>query len=207
MTTKKAAPKKAQPQKAKGAVGRPSSFKPEYCEQARKLCLFGISDTGIAFFFDVDVETLAAWANQHPAFLVALCPTQEEIDAYAYAVDSKRKLRSARRKASTSPSQRIRAAVSGRMWSALKAQGIKKDRKLFDALGYSMDDLVRHLEGKFSAGMTWENYGRWHVDHIKPCALFDLTDSNQFDQCWALSNLQPLWASENVRKGARYACA
>jgi hypothetical protein len=50
--------------------------------------------------------------------------------------------------------------------------------------------------------MTWENYGPvWHVDHIRPCASFDLTDPAQQRECFHFSNLQPLFAAENLAKG------
>jgi hypothetical protein len=52
-------------------------------------------------------------------------------------------------------------------------------------------------------GMSWDSYGEWHVDHVRPCSLFDQRDAVQFAECWALSNLQPLWAEDNVRKGNR----
>jgi len=51
--------------------------------------------------------------------------------------------------------------------------------------------------------MTWDNYGEWHIDHETPCAAFDLTDPVQQSNCFHYSNLQPLWAEENRRKGAR----
>jgi hypothetical protein len=54
--------------------------------------------------------------------------------------------------------------------------------------------------------MTWDNYGQWHIDHIKPVALFefDSTDDPGFRDCWTLDNLQPLWALDNLRKGNKY---
>jgi hypothetical protein len=52
--------------------------------------------------------------------------------------------------------------------------------------------------------MSWENYGKWHIDHIKPLSLFDLEDPEQLKQACHYTNLQPLWAEENIRKGNRY---
>lgn len=103
------------------------------------------------------------------------------------------------------PSKTIRHNVGARINQCLK--GVKADKGLFSRLQYSLADLMAHLEAQFQPGMTWENYGQWHVDHVKPCALFDFTDAQQFNQCWALSNLQPLWALDNLIKGARYAHA
>jgi hypothetical protein len=73
-----------------------------------------------------------------------------------------------------------------------------------DILGCTIPELRAHLEKQFRQGMTWENYGPvWHVDHIKPCAKFDLLDPAQQQECFHYTNLQPLFAEENLRKGAR----
>ena len=73
-------------------------------------------------------------------------------------------------------------------------------------VGYSLAELKAHIEAQFTDGMSWENYGEWHLDHIKPKASFAFLDSSdsEFLECWALSNLQPLWAEENIFKGAKY---
>lgn len=85
-------------------------------------------------------------------------------------------------------------------------KGSKRGRRAFDLLGFSVDDLRHHLEQQFKPGMTWENYGRWHIDHVVPLAhhVYETPDDEGFSRAWALSNLQPLWAAENVSKGARY---
>jgi len=68
-------------------------------------------------------------------------------------------------------------------------------------VGCSIDQLKRHLEKQFKIGMTWNNYGRWHVDHIKPCASFNLSKPKEQRSCFNYTNLQPLWAKENIKKG------
>lgn len=55
----------------------------------------------------------------------------------------------------------------------------------------------------FTNGMTWDNYGQWHVDHIRPCALYDLTKEDQQMACFHYTNLQPLWAKDNMSKGVK----
>lgn len=72
-------------------------------------------------------------------------------------------------------------------------------------LGCSILELKFYLEDRFKEGMTWKNYGDWHIDHIIPLASFDLTDREQFLKACHYSNLQPLWASENISKGKRVA--
>ena len=51
--------------------------------------------------------------------------------------------------------------------------------------------------------MSWENYGKWHIDHIIPCNIFDLTIPSQQEECFNWKNLQPLWAADNLRKGSK----
>ena len=70
-------------------------------------------------------------------------------------------------------------------------------------LGCSLARAVKHLESKFLNGMSWENYGEWHIDHRKPLAWFDLTDAGEVAKACHYKNLQPLWARENQSKGAR----
>jgi hypothetical protein len=75
-------------------------------------------------------------------------------------------------------------------------------------LGCSLASFQIYIESKFKPGMTWENYGTvWEIDHILPCALFDLTKPEHQRACFHFSNLQPLGKSENRRKGAKALCA
>lgn len=102
------------------------------------------------------------------------------------------------------PGIRIRANLRRRIHKALK--GICKSVGTMSLIGCSLNEFKVHLESRFKPGMTWENYGPvWHVDHIKPCAKFDLTDPEQQRFCFHWSNQQPLFARENMRKGDKYA--
>lgn len=76
----------------------------------------------------------------------------------------------------------------------------KASRKL---LGCSPAQLRAHLESLWLPGMSWDNYGLygWHIDHKIPCSAFDLTQPAQVEQCFHYTNLQPLWAEDNLRKG------
>jgi endogenous inhibitor of DNA gyrase (YacG/DUF329 family) len=81
---------------------------------------------------------------------------------------------------------------------------IKKDRNSWiNLVGYTKFDLMKHLEKQFTKGMNWNNYGKWHIDHIKPVTAFKFSSyhDKEFKECWSLNNLQPLWASDNIRKG------
>ena len=69
-------------------------------------------------------------------------------------------------------------------------------------LGCDIDHFKQHLENKFTEGMAWDNYGEWHIDHIIPCDSFDLTIAENQEKCFNYTNTQPLWARDNIIKGA-----
>lgn len=79
----------------------------------------------------------------------------------------------------------------------------KKDRKTLEMLGCSVAQFIAYIEAKFLPGMTWENRNEWHLDHIRPCKSFDLTNPLDRDICFHYTNYQPLWAIDNLRKHAR----
>lgn len=101
---------------------------------------------------------------------------------------------------SANPKFRLKQAISAYLYWCLK--GGKRGRRAEDILGFSIDELRCHLERQFTSGMTWDNYGQWHVDHILPVASFSFAtpDDPGFRACWALTNLRPLWAKDNIRK-------
>lgn len=187
-------------------MGRPTSYKAEYAAQALKLCKLGLTDEQIAFFFEVDLDTIALWAWECEDFFNAITPSfeqREQWQAASYA--AREKTRAAKRKRrANSVHHRIADSMRARMWAALKG---KTSGSCLSRLGYTLDELKQHLEARFLPGMTWENYGQWHIDHKKPCALFDLSKPVDFAKCWALENLQPLWAEDNIKKGASYGSA
>ena len=86
------------------------------------------------------------------------------------------------------------------------SDSIKYNKKnhYFEIVGYTLENLKSHLEKTFKENMSWDNYGRggWHIDHIKPLVLFDLSQEEEFKKAWSLSNLQALWEFENCSKGS-----
>lgn len=108
------------------------------------------------------------------------------------------------RKRRQDPLQRMIDSQRSRVRQALKLN--KKAHCTIDLLGCSPMELREYLESKFEDGMTWENRGLhgWHIDHIKPCASFDLSDPEQQKECFHYTNLQPLWAKDNLSKGSHY---
>lgn len=85
-----------------------------------------------------------------------------------------------------------------RLWHATK--GRMRTERAIELLGCTAEELRTKLESQFQPGMSWNNYGQWHVDHKHPLSLFDLFDEEQLKKSCHFSNLQPMWASENIRK-------
>ena len=80
---------------------------------------------------------------------------------------------------------------------------VKRNQKIGSAvadLGCSLDELKNYFERLFVDGMSWTNFGKWHIDHILPLSSFDLTDREQFLKACNYRNLQPLWAEDNLKK-------
>jgi len=78
-----------------------------------------------------------------------------------------------------------------------------KSASLLELMGCDIPTFKKHIESKFLPGMTWENRGfyGWHIDHIKPCASFDLSIPEEQRRCFNYKNMQPLWAFDNISKG------
>jgi len=105
--------------------------------------------------------------------------------------------------------ERYRSDIDYRIKHSLRRRlnnAIRKNQKAGSTIGYlgcSIKELKIYLELKFVIGMTWDNYGEWHIDHIRPLASFDLTDEKQYREACHYTNLQPLWAVDNLRKGSK----
>ncbi len=115
-----------------------------------------------------------------------------------HRLHSKEKINEDRRKRMKDISFRIACRLRGRVYMALK--GNIKRGKTIELLGCDIPTLKQHLASKFTEGMSFENYGAWHIDHIIPCASFDLTKEEEQKKCLHYTNLQPLWAVDNIRK-------
>jgi hypothetical protein len=102
----------------------------------------------------------------------------------------------------TDPLYKLISNFRTAIYQVLKENNINKNGHYFEILKYTPDDLILHLETKFTDGMTWDNYGEWHVDHVKPISSYIILEigDDEFMNCWSLNNLQPLWGKENLIK-------
>ena len=97
---------------------------------------------------------------------------------------------------------RLAKSLRDRLYHAIK-RGLKF-QSASKLVGCSIDELKEHLSKQFDDVMSWENYGKWHIDHIRPCDSFDLTDKDQQKVCFHYFNLQPLLGTENQSKKDSY---
>ena len=102
---------------------------------------------------------------------------------------------------SQDPAYKVKVNIRKRVRNALKCKGLVS-KGCIRFLGCSSKELIDHLESKFQPGMSWDNYGThgWHIDHIKPLSSFDLTQEESLKVVCHYTNLQPLWAEDNIRK-------
>jgi hypothetical protein len=107
-----------------------------------------------------------------------------------------------RRKYRSSAKGRLIDNLRSRLKRCIKNQsGSKFIERNF---GCSREELLQHIENKFVDGMTWENYGEWHIDHIKPLSKFDLSSLEEQYKANHYTNLQPLWKKDNLSKKDKY---
>ena len=124
------------------------------------------------------------------------------LQAIKYRLDNKEKVleRDRVRSKNASIEKRIIQNLRVRARVAITCGKGSKSQKTLELLGGEIEDVKLFITSKFTTGMSWDNYGPkgWHIDHIKPCAKFDLTDLEQQKICFHYTNLQPLWATREI---------
>lgn len=124
-----------------------------------------------------------------------------------WAQNHKEYINNHQRQRMKNPKFKLNRNITKSIHSSLKARNISKNNRPWESLvNFTLQELMIRLESLFQDGMIWENQGEWHLDHIKPISLFDFEsmDDPGFKECWALENLQPLWAEDNLRKSNKY---
>jgi hypothetical protein len=105
-------------------------------------------------------------------------------------------------KAKNDPYYQLRRAICRRFRDIMRRKHNSENALIL--VGCSLEDLRKYLEAMFQDGMTWTNYGEWHIDHIRPISSFNLTNEEEVKQCFHYTNLQPLWAKDNLKKSNKY---
>ena len=106
-------------------------------------------------------------------------------------------------KRDTDVNYKITELLRGRVGRSILLKRGYRSEKTKELIGCSAEFIKHHIESQFTEGMSWENHGifGWHIDHILPIDSFDLGDEEQIKKCFHWTNLQPLWAEDNWRKG------
>jgi len=123
-----------------------------------------------------------------------------------YLTHKKEKNEYVRNRLKTDIEFRLLHRLRSRLGLACSLSGNKKAFRTEELLGCSVHFFKEYMEAKFETGMTWDNHSfhGWHIDHIKPCAAFDLSKPEQQKECFHYTNLQPLWAGDNMSKNSYY---
>lgn len=123
-----------------------------------------------------------------------------------YLTEDERKQRrlESRRRFDARPLTILKRQLRTRIYAILKRRGSRKTERTHELIGCSTKQFKSYIESQFTGGMSWSNRSLWHIDHIKPLALFDLTDLEQRKLAFHYTNCRPLWAKDNLAKGAKY---
>lgn len=160
---------------------------------------------------------VARLSNLHSAMLAAVKRAQDREERKETPADLRAAMMRAVKRCNTPPAptwmQRYHTDPAIKVKHLLKKRIRKvvtrgdKSASTMQLLGCSRDEFMEHLQRQFKPGMTWNNLGvgqgRWNIDHIIPCASFDLTQPEQQRRCFHYTNLRPMWAIANIRKGCR----
>ncbi len=136
------------------------------------------------------------WYKANKEKCLKSCQKYKELHLQQWKETKRRSIRKARQNIN----KKISDAISNGIWWGLRQN---KNGKHWESLvGYTLGVLKKHLEKQFVNGMSWKNYGKWHIDHIIPQSFFVFVSPKdvEFQMCWRLENLQPLWAKDNLSK-------
>lgn len=152
---------------------------------------------------EIDRARKKAWDGAHPG-----CNSARVKAWRSNPLNRARRNSQEKQRRAIDPQTAMLSKIRNRINTALRRYFHRpgKSDTTIQLLGCNFTQLKTHLSNQFSSGMSWENYNRtgWHIDHKRPCASFDLTVPAQQRECFHYTNLQPLWAVDNLRKGAKW---
>lgn len=152
------------------------------------------SDPKVIAYLEHRNAVQLSWRLSHKEHLLRYKQGRAEIDS---ALSKQRR--------AVDPKFRITTNLRTRLYIVIRKALGKKSNQTFKLLGCSVESFMIYLESLFEPGMSWDNYGNngWEIDHVVPCALFDLSTPAQQAICFHFSNLQPMWMSENRSKKSK----
>lgn len=117
-----------------------------------------------------------------------------------YILNNPEKIKEKNRRQSQNINRRIRNSLNKRIIEALLKTKNSKSKNLFEYIGCNIYFFKKWIEYQFVDNMNWNNYGKWHFDHVKPCCSYNLSNQEEVKECFNWKNIQPLWANENIKK-------
>lgn len=160
----------------------------------------GLSSTCIS----CESERKKAWRSSDPKKASALEVLRQaryrarHLDKCRQRVNERHSARS-----KVDPGYQMQKRISRGIRHAVSNHSARGGLRTLAMLGYTKEDLLRHIEKQFFGGMSWQNMDRWHIDHIVPIASFDKSSPDWFVKAWGLPNLRPIWARENMTKNSK----
>lgn len=182
-----------------------------YREENKEACI-ARAQTWVEENREKSRQIKSAWKKRNPEVVrrhareaARRDPEKQAARKLAYRAENRHVERAyLRKRRAENPLQKLHDSMGNRFRDVLRSNKGGKAWKLF--AGYDCVTLKAHLEAKFLPHMSWDNYGDWHIDHVRPIASFDFTVDfeDTVRACWAISNLQPLWAIDNIKKGKKW---
>ncbi len=181
-----------------------SLFRCSFCGSSNYLNEFNKTPTGrrkkICSFCEREKRLIEKEANEriikksYLGYLKGLDPELIKIEKSLYQTE----------RVAKNPTLKLSRNISQAIRTSLKNG--KEGNHWENLVSFSLNDLVGHLESNFQQGMSWNNYGEWEIDHIVPISKWNFKSYKDLDfkKCWSLSNLQPLWALDNIKKSNKF---
>ncbi len=153
----------------------------------------------VADYFNVSSKTIERWVKKGDLLIIKIGGTIRVNKQSVYNFESKSIMTSIKDEKEIFQ-KRIIQNMRSRISSIYR--GKVKDKTTLKILGCSLEKFYEYIENQFRPGMSFQNYGvkGWHIDHIIPCSRFDLTKPGHIEKCFHYTNLQPMWAIDNIRK-------
>ncbi len=125
---------------------------------------------------------------------------KQKLSEKKYIENNKEKIREKWKRDSQKINRKIRNRLNHRIWDALLLSGQQKKDKTYSLVGCELTFLKKWFEFQFVKSMNWDNIKLWHIDHVKPCKSYDLSNVEEQYKCFHWTNLRPCWAQENMEK-------
>lgn len=125
---------------------------------------------------------------------------KQRISEKKYRLNNPDKIKEKYKKQSLDINRRVRNSLNHRISESLKSMNNKKTNKTKQYIGCEISFFRTWIQYQFQQNMSWNNYGEWHLDHVKPCSSYNLNNNNDVLECFNWKNYQPLWSKDNLIK-------